>query len=300
MLLGALTLGAPAVADPFATCPPAPAIHAAGPEREVAIDTPAGRVSGTLAGPEGAPRALALLLHGYTGARDEIPVAGGDGMFARTARAMAERGVATLRIDFLGSGRSEGAWADTRLSGQARDAAAAGRWLRARMGPDLPLGMLGYSQGGLVALRAAAGGGPADRLVLWAPVMDPMATYGLIFGEGTIRAGAALAQSGAEAVVEGTRLGPSFFAELVAADPVADAARTEAAILVITGRRDPLIRDGAALARRLAEGRAEAGVGRTRLVDLDAGHDLGALRAPALLDRVIACSAGFLLGLAAR
>ncbi|MEM9781631.1 MAG: alpha/beta fold hydrolase [Pseudomonadota bacterium] len=293
-------------AEAVEICAPAPIRHAAAPERIIAIDTPDGRIAGTLAGPaDTAPEALALMLHGYTGARNEIPVAGGEGMFARTARALAERGVATLRIDFIGSGRSDGDWADTRFSTQARDALRAATALRAEYAEvkdaaDLPLGVLGYSQGGLVALRAAAsggsggpsGGGPFDRLALWNPVMDPMATYAVIFGRETILQGARRHDDGSADIVPETRLRPGFFAEIVAADPIADAAATTAAVLVVTGRRDPLVMDGAALASRMQAGRSA----ETRILDLDAGHDLGALREPALLDSVIACTAGFLLG----
>ncbi|MEO0683084.1 MAG: alpha/beta hydrolase [Pseudomonadota bacterium] len=294
-------LGGAARAEPFEACAPAPARHAAAAERELSLETPDGRLEGVLAQPEGAaPRALAVMLHGYTGARDEIPVAGGEGMFARAARRLAERGVATLRIDFLGSGRSDGDWADTRFSGQARDARRAAAALREAFAAaaGAPLGVLGYSQGGMAALRA---GGAFDRVALWAPVLDPMATYGIIFGRETIAAGAAAAARGETAIVAGTRLRPGFFAELAAADPVADGARVAAPVWVATGRRDPLIKDGAALAARLAEARraeARRGArrGATTVLDLEAGHDLGALRAPALLDRVIDCTAGFLLG----
>ncbi|MGF1551284.1 MAG: alpha/beta hydrolase family protein [Paracoccaceae bacterium] len=275
-------------------CPPAPARHAPADERVVSLDTPDGRIAGTLAAPAGAaPEALALLLHGYTGSRDEIPVAGGEGMFARTARAFAERGIATLRIDLLGSGESDGAWADTRFSGQARDALRAAAALRAEHGGrDLPLGVLGYSQGGLVALGAAVADGSFDRVALWNPVMDPMATYGVIFGRETILDGARRHAEGMDAIVGETRLRPGFFAGIVEADPIADAARVEAPVLVVTGRRDPLVADGAALAGRMAAARAA----KTLVLDLDAGHDLGATREPALLDEVIRCTAGFLLG----
>ncbi len=286
----------PAAAVEGAACPPAPVTHRAAEERGVTIATPDGRMAGTLSEPEGGPpRALALLLHGYTGARNEIPVAGGEGMFARTARAFAERGIATLRIDFLGSGASDGAWADTRFSHQARDAVRAADWLRAEASaPGLALAGLGYSQGGLVALRAAARVGPFDRLALWNPVMDPMTTFGRIFGTETILDGARRAdgQDPGE-IVGGTRLRPGFFAELVAADPIGDAAKADLPLLVVTGRRDPLVPDGAALAGQIAASRRA----ETRILDLDAGHDLGALREPELLDRVIRCTAAFVLGL---
>ncbi|MEO0819944.1 MAG: alpha/beta fold hydrolase [Pseudomonadota bacterium] len=311
-LLGAIAVGltagvatalivglSPGRQNAFAACPAVVAEFEAAAERVVEIDTPGGRIAATLAVPARvAPRALALMFHGYTGSRNEIPVAGGEGMFARAARAFAERGIAVLRIDFIGSGKSDGAWADTRFSGQARDAILAAQWLKAEhAGQDLPLGVLGYSQGGLVALRAAARAAPFDRLALWNPVMDPMTTYGVIFGADAIRAAAALAGGDkADAVFAETGLKPGFFAELVEADPIADAAESAAPILVVTGRRDSLVPDGAALAGRIAEARAAD----TLIVDLDAHHDLGARKEPALLDRVIACSAGFLLGTAER
>lgn len=278
-------------------CPDTTPRHAAAAERPFAVDTPAGRIAGTLAAPQGAqPAALALLLHGYTGTRDEIPVAGGAGMFARTARAFAERGIASLRIDFRGSGESAGDWADTTFDGQARDAAAAAAALAAEPGfAGLPLGALGFSQGGLVALRAAAAGAGFGRVALWNPVLDPPTTYGLIFGPSVLAEGArraaASATPSAAGPVGASGLGPGFFAGVAAADPLADGAGLAAPVLAVMGRRDALVPDGPALAARLAARRAAP----TRVLDVEAGHDLGATGAPPLLDAVIACTAAFLL-----
>ena len=284
-------IGATAQDSDLDQCRPAPPRFSVADERIVEILTPAGRIQGTLPGPaDGTLRARVLMLHGYTGSRNEIPVARGEGMFARTARAFAERGIVSLRIDFIGSGRSDGEWSDTRFSTQARDAVTAAQWLLETTGSSTaPLGILGYSQGGLVGMRAAAIGGFWDRLALWNPVMAPMATYGIIFGEDVIRTAAQGDAAGD--VVAGTRLRPGFFQEIVAADPAADAAATGAPILIVTGQRDPLVRNGAALAAALAE-RRDA---ETQILDLDAGHDLGAINKPALLDKVIACTAAFLM-----
>ncbi|XWN30071.1 MAG: alpha/beta fold hydrolase [Devosia sp.] len=289
-----LVLPVSAWADWRGACQSAPPLHLPAAERTVTIDTPDGQIAGTLAAPaDETPDALVLMLHGYTGARNEIPVAGGEGMFARAARAFAERGIASLRIDFIGSGQSDGSWADTRFSGQARDANRAAVWLQSEYGSHgRPLGVLGYSQGGLVALRAAASNDPFDRIALWNPVMDPMATYGIIFGRKTIFRGVSRNREGAsDGLVEGTALRPGFFAELVDADPIADAAQAKAPVLVITGRQDPLVAGGAALAQRIAIARTP----ETVIVDLDAGHDLGAVNDPSLLDDVIGCTARFLL-----
>ncbi|MEO0428787.1 MAG: alpha/beta fold hydrolase [Pseudomonadota bacterium] len=275
-------------------CAPPSASSSAAEERELVIGTPDGLIRGTLAGPADAPpKTLAIMLHGYTGSRNEIPVARGEGMFARTARAFAELGIATLRIDFIGSGRSDGAWADTRFSTQARDALRAAAALRSELGnEDSRVSVLGYSQGGLVALRAAATEDAFERIALWNPVMDPMATYSVIFGRETILAAAQSPSSGAPApVFEDTRLRPGFFAELVEADPIGDAAESDASILIVTGQRDPLVKEGAALGEQIRRSRDA----ETAIIDLDAGHDLGAINDPALLDAVIECTAGFLL-----
>ena len=76
------------------------------------------RLQGTLCLPQGGPAPCILMLHGFTGSRDEQVIAGaGEGVFSRTARRWAGRGMASLRIDFRGSsflgGGSDGDFADT-------------------------------------------------------------------------------------------------------------------------------------------------------------------------------------------
>jgi dienelactone hydrolase len=57
------------------------------------------RVTGTLCLPQGAPAPVVLMLHGFTGSRDEMAVTGtGEGVFSRSARRLAQHGLASLRI----------------------------------------------------------------------------------------------------------------------------------------------------------------------------------------------------------
>lgn len=275
-------------AQSFDHCGLPPARSDAFLEREMTIDTPDGHIRGTLATPDATdPKALVLMLHGFRGARNE-----NGGMFRRTAHAFAGHGIASLRIDFIGSGKSDGAWADTRFSTQARDALRAANALQDAFDDTLPLTVLGYSQGGLVALRASASQTTFDRLAVWAPALDPLATYGIIFGQETIlNAARTHREEGTNDVVDGRRLRSGYFAELAETDPIADAAKVTSPLLIVTGERDPLVKNG----ERLAQDAAQARQAETELLHVNAGHDFGALREPPLLAHVVACTAKFLL-----
>ncbi|MEM8741642.1 MAG: alpha/beta hydrolase, partial [Pseudomonadota bacterium] len=72
-------------------------------EVTVRLDQAGTPVIGTLTTPAGPPAPAVLLLHGFTGTRDETPVQGtGEGVLERTARHLADAGFASLRIDFRG------------------------------------------------------------------------------------------------------------------------------------------------------------------------------------------------------
>lgn len=155
-------------------------------EREVELSTNGQAFIGTLALPEGDPAPVVLLLHGFTGSRDELPIPKtDDGVFSRAARILAENGFASLRIDFRGSGESiaDITYERTTFGGQVADAMAAIEYLRGFegvQGNDIYL--IGWSQGGLVASGVAGRGAPLDAVALWQAVGDPMATFGGLLG----------------------------------------------------------------------------------------------------------------------
>lgn len=240
-------------------CPAPPPVHTV---EEVA------RPGGTLARPEGvAPVAAVLMLHGHGGTRDEFPSASGEGMFARAARALAARGVAALRID-LGLPTIAAEAAAARL---ALEALAAETGLRP--------GVLGYSQGGLVALAMGPG---AARVVLWNPVLDAGQTFRALYGEAVDRALALAAAGRDDAPVAG--LTAAFFAGALAFDARAAAAGLTVPLLIVSGEADRLAPRGAPVPGAL-------------VLLAAAGHDLGARGDLALFDRIAACSAAFLTGL---
>jgi len=97
--------------------------------------------------PAGTPRAHALFAHCFTCGKDSLAA-------ARVSRALAERGVATLRFDFTGLGESEGAFGNTGFSGDVEDLRlAAAFMIEGGRAPEL---LVGHSLGGAAALAAAA------------------------------------------------------------------------------------------------------------------------------------------------
>ena len=107
-------------------------------------------IVGTLSLPEGGATGPAVvMLHGFASSRDEI-----GGIFAGQAAALAEAGIASLRIDFRGYGDSDPASeASVTIERMLEDAAAARSHLAGIEGVDpARIGALGYSFGAAIAM----------------------------------------------------------------------------------------------------------------------------------------------------
>ena len=268
--------------------------------RTVSLQADGVEIIGTLTEPAGETRMLVVMLHGYTGNRAEVRIpSAGEGIFERAARRFAEAGIASYRFDFAGSGQSGGSWRDTTFGGQARDAAAVVRNMRDRQGfGSVPIAALGFSQGGLVALKAAAEGLPVSRIALWNPVLDPKRTYGKILGASALRDGLRLAQAGDTGTIVGTsRLEAGFFADVHATRPIDDAALFSGPIQVVSGSRDSVAADGPGLARQLSDAR---GGRSTELVVLTADHGFNAQRGTGQVDAAIDRTLAFMMAGATR
>ncbi|MGB9886369.1 MAG: alpha/beta hydrolase [Moorellales bacterium] len=87
------------------------------------------------------------------------------------AKALQARDFATLRFNFRGVGQSEGTYDGGR--GEMNDALGALDYLTSCLPPGTPIGLAGYSFGGMVAFRAAAAGADIVALAGIAPVIDP-------------------------------------------------------------------------------------------------------------------------------
>jgi alpha/beta superfamily hydrolase len=115
---------------------------------------PAGRLEAILMLPEAPPSAAGIVCHAH-------PLHGGMMHFKvvfRAAKALQSAGLAVLRFNFRGAGRSEGV--HDHGGGEQDDTRAALREMRGRF-PGLPLVLGGFSFGSVMALRVAA----SDALV---------------------------------------------------------------------------------------------------------------------------------------
>ncbi len=132
-------------------------------ELEVEIPGPAGKLSGTLTRPRGAAKVPAVLILSGSGPQDrngnrvkgkveEFAASAPDaGLYRELARALSAAGVASLRVDDRGCGKSDGDLSRARLSDLQADAAAALAFLRGRA--DLgALGLIGHDEGALLGM----------------------------------------------------------------------------------------------------------------------------------------------------
>lgn len=115
----------------------------------------------------GGPFPAVLMFHGLGSSRDEVGI-----IFADTARALAMDGIASLRIDFRGFGKSDGDTGAFTLERQNEDAAIALQALAAMDKVDTGhIGVMGFSFGAGAAIELAAAQPEAiNSLVVWAPV----------------------------------------------------------------------------------------------------------------------------------
>lgn len=139
---------------------------------EVRIDNPetAGvTLAGTLTMPRGGQPVPAVVLVSGSGPQDRDESVWEHRPFAVLADHLTRQGIAVLRYDDRGFGESTGDYATGTLSDFAGDAMSVVRWLRAQPGVDeSKIGVIGHSEGGLIAPLMANETGAPDFLILLA------------------------------------------------------------------------------------------------------------------------------------
>jgi uncharacterized protein len=229
------------------------------------------------------PVPAVLILHGFTGQRGE-----GHRLFVLFSRLLAQHGIASMRIDFRGSGESEGAFDEMTPSREVEDVVAAYAFLRDRPEVDgSRLGLLGLSMGGMVAaLSVAQPGLDFAALALWAPA-HPKVWLGAI-PEGTPaehvwaayrdRASQPDAVIGYDSATDrmdffGNPVSIEFFQDLMTHEPFQTVTAHRGLALVVHGTADPTvpISVGETYAQML-EARGQTNLGTTFHAIPDAPH----------------------------
>ncbi len=250
-------------------------------------------VVGTLTLPEGKPAPVVLLFHGFSGNRQELAVANTkEGVFQRTARMLADKGLASLRIDFRGSGESTDIpFADTTFESQVADGIAAVAFAESDARIDgQKLAIIGWSQGGLVATAVAGRTNKPDAVVLWNAVAAPKDTFSGLFGAEAMKAGTSTGDKplniklpwGAEIALK-----QGFFDGINSFDPLKEIAAYKGPLLVAQGSEDTTVMP--ASADKLLE--MHEGV-ETKWVD-KMDHVFNAFTGPETLDKMIGATAEF-------
>lgn len=258
-------------------------------ETLVQFDSDGFCIDATLRLPRGGPAPVVLLLHGFTGQRHEMPVAGTrEGVFSRTARLLARSGLASLRIDFRGNGTSSGAFTDMTFEAMIADARKALALLRADPRVDgSRIAVLGWSQGGLIAASVAGREPSLKAAVLWAAVALPRQSWSdlLELAETAMPPGGLPLPDKPQ-----LRLSPAFFDGVRHHDPLAEIARYPGPLLVAHGWQDTaVLPEAAGLFIAAHKGHHELWMS-----DMDHGFNAGT--DTVTLDRMVEVTAGFLAG----
>ncbi len=133
---------------------------------EVSYEGPAGKIAGTLTVPEERQPIATVLLISGSGPQNRDAEIFGHKPFLVLADHLSRHGIAVLRVDDRGVGGSEGDVARATSLDFAEDARAGVKFLGAYSGlSEGPVGLLGHSEGGLIAPLLARDPG-VDFLVL--------------------------------------------------------------------------------------------------------------------------------------
>jgi len=178
---------------------------------------------------------IAITLNGFGEDRNyvEIPNTGGEHFYERLSRILAEQGIATLRIDFRGSGDSDGSFSMTTFSSQASDTVAAidlisnNRDFRARVDKKR-LGLVGFSQGGLIASLVASQDDRVDSIVICSAVASPPITYEFLLTREGIHYG-------------DFDLGRNFFVEVTTVNPLPAISKFPGPMMCVAGKKDIIV-----------------------------------------------------------
>lgn len=258
---------------PLLPAPLLPAAAAAEIE-SLSLDNGEYRIPGTLVLPVQSQVASSwpavLMLHGTGSNKDEV-----GGVYQRLATELARAGIASLRIDFAGTGDSPVDYRQYTLSSAKRDAGVALKALGEHVGVDPQrLGVLGFSQGGLIAQGLVVKQPGIRALATWSSVAnDGVGVFQALFDEHLDQA-----RRDGYAVVKFPWRGPlnfslEWFEEVRASTALSDMEGYHGKLLAIAGLADDTVPYEASLRLVEAAGSTDARV----ILIKDADHIYHAL-----------------------
>lgn len=203
-------------------------------------DIPAHTIPGVLTMPgahEGETFPAVVMLHGTGSNKDEA----GNG-YLTAAPELAVNGIASLRIDFVGSGDSEADYSDYCYTSANLDAKAAADYLAQQ--PEIDgdkLAVMGWSQGGTNALLAAAAFPETFKAVVtWSGALDLTTMF-----EDFDKAYAAARKDGTFEMTfdwrDSLNVGRRWFEEVKAINVLTETAKITAPVLAINGDKDDVV-----------------------------------------------------------
>lgn len=173
-------------------------------------------LAGVLHAPPGWPSVPCVVLcHGLLSSMESPK-------FKALAEALSLKGMAAVRFDFRGCGKSGGSLRDSTVSARLEDLASVIDFLAQGFGYRRPPGLMGSSMGGFVALLYAGSIASVPALSVWASPFAPLELSGLKLHP------------------ESSDLGPAFFQDLRRHDLLLVKGKIRN-LLVIHGEKDELI-----------------------------------------------------------
>ena len=218
----------------------------------VVVTTPAGHtLAGTLTLPKSASRSKrvgAIVTVTGSGPQDRDEAIGLPGFqpFRQIADTLARRGIAVLRMDDRGTGESGGTFKGSTSADFAEDVRAALAYLRTRpeIRPDR-LGVLGHSEGAIIAPMVAEKEATLRAIVLLAGIAQPGRTaLHFQIKNGYERDAKLTPEKRAELIsaipsrIDGMAAADPWMKFFLTHDPAATMRRVKTPVLILTGSRD--------------------------------------------------------------
>lgn len=210
-----------------------PATALAG-EQTVMIEGSQRTIPATITLPDGpGPFPFVVMYHGTGSNRHEA----GNG-YDLLAPKLAEAGIASARFDFAGNGDSPVDYKEYTFSSGIADGQDVIAYMRnLEQIDDARLGLLGWSQGGTIAVLAASRQGEAKSVVTWAGALDMASAFGDLQAEAEKNGFAVLNFEWRTPL----NLSLEWFKQAMSTDVAAELANYKGAVLAIAGDRDTVV-----------------------------------------------------------